>query len=347
MKVSSKTLHACLSDRMLRLIVMPTEACNFRCVYCYEDFAHGRMPATVVRGIKNLLSSRAASLDLLTLSWFGGEPLIARDIIEDIHQHVHVLIRENPGLHLSSDMTTNAYFLSRSVFEQLLACGITQYQIPFDGPEQWHDRKRKLANGKGTFARIWQNLLSMREVKGMFSVFVRLHIDMENHDSLPGFIEEYQRAFAKDLRFKLFPRRLSRLGGPNDASLPAYEDQQGRVAETELIHLANTLKIPNIPKKMISPICYAAQANSFVVRSDGRLNKCTVALEESTNQVGRLHEDGSLELTPVNLHGWMRGLVSGDKLELECPMHGLVEKTGKAAPRPAFQILAAGVLHKL
>ena len=33
-------------------------------------------------------------------------------------------------------------------------------------------------------------------------------------------------------------------------------------------------------------VCYAARANSFVVRSNGQLNKCTVALDTDYNHVG-------------------------------------------------------------
>jgi uncharacterized protein len=43
-------------------------------------------------------------------------------------------------------------------------------------------------------------------------------------------------------------------------------------------------------------VCYAAKANSLVIRSDGSLNKCTVALENEKNRVGRVLEDGTLDI---------------------------------------------------
>lgn len=320
--VLASDLRASLSDRLLQLIIMPTEACNFRCLYCYEDFTHGRMEPSVVRGIKALLSTRAATLDSITLSWFGGEPLLAADIIDDILNHTQALLALHPQLHLFSDITSNGFKLSRPLFERLLSLGISQYQIPLDGPPEWHDRKRVLKGGGGTFQVIWNNLLAMRAVEKDFTILVRLHVDRENNVALPSFIAEYRREFGDDPRFKLFPRRVSLLGGPNDAVLPVFGDDEGRAAEEALRGIAAAQEVDHIPAAALAPICYAARANSFVVRSNGRLNKCTIALEEPMNQVGVIEETGELCLIAPKMYGWMRGLESGAVEELECPMHG-------------------------
>ncbi|GAB3621950.1 hypothetical protein GCM10027418_00320 [Mariniluteicoccus endophyticus] len=58
------------TDR-LELILMPTEACNFRCHYCYEDFGVGLMPAGVREGVRNLLRRRHAE-NPLTCCWCPG-----------------------------------------------------------------------------------------------------------------------------------------------------------------------------------------------------------------------------------------------------------------------------------
>ncbi|HET9252968.1 MAG TPA: radical SAM protein, partial [Candidatus Eisenbacteria bacterium] len=78
------TLARCLSSRRLHLILFSTEACNFRCVYCYETFQYKKMEPWVAEGVKRLLERRMPGLDVLELSWFGGEPLLAKDIIEDV-----------------------------------------------------------------------------------------------------------------------------------------------------------------------------------------------------------------------------------------------------------------------
>ena len=70
--LSESTIAEALSPRILSLILLPTEKCNFRCTYCYEDFAIGRMQPSVVRGIKALITHRVPHLDRLNISWFGG-----------------------------------------------------------------------------------------------------------------------------------------------------------------------------------------------------------------------------------------------------------------------------------
>ncbi len=59
----------------LELILLASEDCNFRCTYCYEDFARGTMLPEVREGVKNLVRKRIRKLNRLQVSWFGGEPL--------------------------------------------------------------------------------------------------------------------------------------------------------------------------------------------------------------------------------------------------------------------------------
>ena len=327
-------LLRCLANNMLHLVLMPTEACNFRCTYCYEDFRLARMEPAVRRGVKAFLSRRAAELHWLEVSWFGGEPLLAMEVIEDISSHVMELQRQYPQLHHTGEITTNAYSLSRSRFERLLDLGVTRYQITFDGPREWHDRKRVQAGGGGTFDRIWSNVLGMRAVPRDFHVLVRLHVDQENHKALPEFIRQYADAFGKDERFELFIRTVSCLGGPNDATLSVFDEETGAAVVHSLGHYAEELGIPHVTLEKHSPVCYATRGNSYVVRADGRLNKCTVALAHPNNQVGYIREDGLLEVDGPKMQQWMRGLWTGSREELECPMEGYADPvpTTLAAP---------------
>lgn len=320
------------TPRRLHLILLPTEACNFRCVYCYESFRLKRMEPRVVTGLKRLLDGRVPSLGRLTLSWFGGEPLLARDLMEEILDHVADLRADHPGLEFVSDATTNASLLTPAVLESLVSRGVSDYQVTFDGPRELHDRKRVRPGGLPTFDRVWNNLLDCRRTSLRFRVQLRLHVDRENASAMPGFLDEIRSSFGEDDRFEVYIRGLSRLGGPNDPSLPILEGNGRATTISELRELAASrgLRLAAVPAE--PGVCYAARANSFVVRADGRVNKCTVALDHPANQVGVLDEDGSLRLRAHEIRPWMRGFDSGKRSELACPMHGLADSGAERPP---------------
>ena len=330
--VSDSQLLRSVSNQVFHLILMSTEACNFRCVYCYEDFRYKRMEPWVVTGVKGLLSRRAPDLEALTISWFGGEPLLAADVVEEVMRHVRALIEAHGTIRLASDMTTNGYLLDPPMLRRMIGLGVSDYQITIDGPREWHDRRRITIGGRGTFDRIWGNLLAMRTVAEPFRIQVRVHADRENVGLLPGFLPAYRDAFGADDRFALFIRGLSRLGGPNDPALAVFEREEGDREIGGLRDLARGLGLKLAETTGDDPVCYAARANSFLVRANGRLNKCTVALEHPANQVGCIREDGTVEVTAPTVARWTRGLWSGSPEELRCPMHGLADDSAEAAP---------------
>jgi len=317
-------MEEALSPMLLHLILLPTEACNFRCTYCYEDFKLGRMGEDVVRGIEILLSRRVPKLRRLDLSWFGGEPLMARDIMLRILDHVARLRQEHPELQFNSDATTNGILLTPELLERFQSLGLTRFQISFDGPPRHHDRKRVKVGGAGTFDRIWANLLAIRDLDLACTITIRLHVDQENAGSCPEFLRRFRREFGGDARFPLFLRLLSRWGGPNDATLPVYAAGDGEEALARLRSLAEELEIPLHRSGSEDRICYAARGNSFLIRADGRVNKCTLALNAAANQVGRLTGDGKLLIDAQRAGPWMRGLWTNSAEALECPKEGLV-----------------------
>jgi uncharacterized protein len=343
MTVQPIELRESLSSDLLHLILLPTEACNFRCVYCYETFRLKRMERGVVDGVKRLIERRAASLGRLTLSWFGGEPLLAADLVEEVLVHVRALQTAHPALQLVSDITTNGSLLTVPLLERLVALGVSDYQITFVGPRRFHDRRRVRAGGAATFDTIWGRLEDASRSASPFRIQVRLHVDRDNEAAIPEFLEAFVSAFGHDERFNLFIRGLSRLGGPRDESLPILEGESRSVTIESLRNRARDLGIRLAPVPEHSTICYAARGNSFIVRADGRINKCTVALDHPANQVGTIGEDGALQLRAEAVRPWMRGLFSGDRGLMACPKRGLADGTIPLAAAADRRRVAAAV----
>jgi uncharacterized protein len=326
MPVLSRSVGQALASDRLHLILLPTEQCNFRCSYCYEDFRLGRMDESVARGIERLLTDRAPALRSLAISWFGGEPLLAKDVVFRVLRHVAALRTRHRDLDFCSDITTNAWRLDVPLFQELFSLGVERYQVSFDGLDQEHDRKRSRPGGGGTFARVWQNLLDLRGLPNPATVTIRLHVDRANAEHCRSFIDRLFLDFGGDPRFPLLLKLLGRWGGPRDENLDVFGEEDGRKT---LRHLADYARAIGVPLQPVDgdAICYAARRNSLLIRSDGRINKCTLALEAPENQVGRLGEDGRLHIDDARMAPWLRGLWSGSPEALHCPMKGLVSRS--------------------
>ncbi|MFH8384287.1 hypothetical protein ACH4E7_25630 [Kitasatospora sp. NPDC018058] len=61
----------------------------------------------------------------------------------------------------------------------------------------------------------------------------------------------------------------------------------------------------------------------LVIRADGTVAKCTVALSDPSNTIGRLLPDGTLRIDDGLLAAWVRGWAAGDEDAVHCPYRGM------------------------
>lgn len=317
--VSEEAVARSLDPRLLELIVLPTEKCNFRCTYCYEDFKIGKMRPAVIDAVKRLISSRADSLRLLTLSWFGGEPLLAADVILDIAAHAASLGGEG-RLVTTGGMTTNGYLLTPELTAKLHALNHRQFQITLDGDESSHNATRKLANGRGTFDVIWKNLIALRDSDLDTHTMIRVHISKDNLDAVPRLIGRVNAELGSSDRFSIHFHRISDLGGAGGSSVREVGwDEYGAIVKA-LGRTASNEATSEFGLHEEGNICYAAKPNSLLIRADGRVGKCTVALNDPRNHVGDLNPDGTIDFFSERMRLWFEGFREMDGTVLGCPL---------------------------
>ena len=92
------TFHiAKYSNKHMLLTIAPTEDCNFRCVYCYEksSIMPKYMDKVTADNIVSYVSNRVKDIKALSITWYGGEPLLSMDIIKYISENIIKLCDEN------------------------------------------------------------------------------------------------------------------------------------------------------------------------------------------------------------------------------------------------------------
>lgn len=314
------------SNKSLNLILFMTEQCNFRCVYCYEDFKLGNIRKSVLDGVKNLIRIRSKDIENLSLSFFGGEPLMNKAGMLDISGWAKEFCETN-GINYESHITTNAYSLDVKTFDKLIECGVNSYQITVDGEKAYHDETRPTINGKPTFDKIMGNLQMMVRSTHDFGCAIRLNVADSNFQAVKNFVLKYASIFANDSRFffhfhPIFGMPELELTRKDEIkeleifarSFGLHIDGEPPASE-ENIALEETEK--NQKGKVDDYVCYAAKADSYTIRADGRVQKCTVALNSELNNIGRIHKDGTMDLDTEKLKMW---LFANDK---GCPLHAL------------------------
>ncbi len=317
---NARLMHEALqASKSRHLVIMPTEACNLRCTYCYQTFSKGAMSRETIEGLKACVQGLAPRADRLAVSWFGGEPLLAYEAIVELSDSF-MKSCEVSGIAYAADMSTNGYLLTLDRFVALLDRQVRRFMITLDGLADVHDRRRKQRMGGRTFDTIARNLLALRQVDAEFAVDIRVNFDEHNADTLPELLEKLGEWFGGDGRFQLLVRPVGRWGGPQDERIPVCDrtTADSRMWGFAEEGLKRGLALSESVVETLMPsgaVCYAAKPQSLVIGSDGRLYKCSIALDDEMNQVGRLHPDGRLELDENKIAMWTSG---GEEVDEGC-----------------------------
>lgn len=150
-------------SRNFKTVVVLNLDCNLDCGYCYEaQFrgGHYMSASTADLLVQTLSRERICQGWDLTLSFYGGEPLLSLDLIERISEPLQRLAREK-GVKFGFSLVTNGTLLTREVAEKLVPLGLAGAKFTLDGPSEIHNGERPFASGAGSFDAIVENMASV------------------------------------------------------------------------------------------------------------------------------------------------------------------------------------------
>ena len=313
-------------DNRLGITIMPTEQCNCRCPYCYESFSKPKMNEEIVESLILFLQKNLVSHTGLNISWFGGEPLLALDVIEKISNKAIEFCRLR-RIMFDSSITTNGVLLTPEVMKRLLACRVNRFQITLDGPRETHDKTRILRSGAGTFDTIINNLLAIKKVKtAVLKINIRVNITQESLKKLPELIVFLHEKFGDDKRFSFYFRPIGDWNSniENDTLKDSLLSSLESVYKI-LLDCSVKLNYGILYQMLISPMCFANKKNHFVLGSDGTAYKCTVYFDKEENNIGQLQSDGRILWNEEKIAKWIVNNSNNAKCEncfLAAACHG-------------------------
>lgn len=271
----------------LVLTVLPTEQCNFRCIYCPESFKRQKMSPDVQNAIIDYVRKNIHNYTGVQIMWFGGEPLMELDIISKLSQAIMQICKDKNRKYLAN-ITTNAYLLDLVTFRSLLRYNVLDYQITIDGLRESHNRQRPLGDGAPTYDVIINNLLQIKQnVKtGKFRIMLRINVSQSMIAEIPQYIDWFKLNFGDDERFCLAVKMVGNYGGErvNDISEELISKNG-----TEDMFFGSMMASDLYQCKLIcgssfragGMLCTACMRNSLLIDSEGNFRKCTCNLDNN------------------------------------------------------------------
>lgn len=156
--------------------------CNYRCLYCFENGKrHQVMSSDMVSEVCKFIIENAKKnrkIEKIGITWFGGEPLLHLDIIEEISRTIMCFCTEHE-IEYSAGIYTNGRYLTSENSRLLKELKVKYAQVSVDGLEE-HFVKQKGAS-KDDFEKTIDNIESSASI---IPITVRINVDDDMNSAL-------------------------------------------------------------------------------------------------------------------------------------------------------------------
>lgn len=256
-------------QRWLEATLVPTLACNMRCIYCNQpdDARSWTMTDEITKALLDYIDKRIADREGFCVTWYGGEPLLVLDRLLSMQSSILALCGKH-GKPLVATLITNGLLLDPPTAKRLAISGIRQVQVTLDGPPEVHDRRRQTRGGNGTFRRILNNVLAVQEF-----IEVRLRVNLDTSNT-PHFTELLELLRGCDLLEKAYVAPVIGLNTPCSATkIPFLNGPEfGAVIAPQVDRMS--CELPTLQLTPVPLPCTAPSESSYVFGPMGNVYRC-------------------------------------------------------------------------
>lgn len=293
-----------IKDRnRLDVILMPNLYCNFACPYCYEHHDRSKRISKEVRDrVVRWIGKEIPKYKVLLLNWFGGEPLIDSDTILSMTTVARSKCEEH-NTRLLTNITTNGYLLTKKLIPQFISLGLYSYQITVDGPPETHNKTRVLRSGKGSFEKIYENIVALAEADGRVKISLRVNYNHNNIYEIPRLLGLFPRNIRSQLRVVFEPVfGVAELSATKN--MPGAEISRVITAYYELAEsLGYDIRLGGIGVGKLV-YCYAERESQYIIDYKGDVFKCSVTDFSTDKRVGAIDVEGNFVREERNTDEW-------------------------------------------
>lgn len=180
--------------------IIPTTACNARCVYCFElGIEYETMNDETVKQTIQYIKDTHRKGNKVSLHWFGGEPLVGKLIISRICKGL-----QEEGIEYQSNMISNGSLMSKELAKIAKDdWNLKSVQITLDGREEIYcERKRYVSFDGSPYRAVLNGIHNL--LANDIRVSIRLNVDEDNLEELHKLVEELEEEFKKEKRISIY-----------------------------------------------------------------------------------------------------------------------------------------------
>jgi len=129
----------------LKIDIAVTDKCNFKCVYCFENFTGNKVVRYITQEIKNIFISnfkkylfymiKHEGAESLEVVWYGGEPSLDWDFIFQVN-HDLMDFANGFGIRYENIIITNGFLMDDKIAKKLSVQHVKYIQVTLDGPKK-------------------------------------------------------------------------------------------------------------------------------------------------------------------------------------------------------------------
>ena len=288
-----------IRSKHLGLTICPTLNCNFTCSYCYQRHTKSMMTENVQEKIIHFIEKQEPPVTNLSVTWFGGEPLLAISVIQALSRRLMNL--NDRKIEYKGSIITNGYLLTPTVSNLLAELKVTDVQVTLDGPRNVHNVRRS-RNGRPTFDKIIRNIALCDP---RIRIGIRINIDQNNRDNIPELFDQLDSAGLQG--------RISIYFAPVAPYTDVCTDTAGACidkyvwskieSQLQLIALNRGYGGIDLPKTK-THICMADNKKAWAIRPDGLVHKCWADVAQSQCAVFNLLTGEQTQTMKKVLNRW-------------------------------------------
>lgn len=275
------------------LVLAPTMRCNFSCSYCFERDAQkiGSMDRDTQIQLVELVREKARTSKRFDVQWFGGEPLLALDIIEDLSQRFQEICSSR-GIVYEATMLTNGYCLTPEVIGKLGKLRMAALHITLDGtPETFAVRKGlSRASSRAFYKRLFSLIPQM--LVQIPSLVIRINVDRDNKDEAYYVVNRLKDLSLNDpkmdVRLGLIETKSSIIECVPHNCLTTEEYLSFDLAFKRFL-VSKGFTVYGYPTPLRFP-CVAVKEHSCLVGPAGNMYGCVPEMGQARKSSGSLHE---------------------------------------------------------